>query len=325
MVVPVGKVGGELRPRGETMTRSWLTGALGLVTLIAAAAAAAADPFPDVIQLPTGWRPEGIEAGRQHTLYVGSIPTGAVRQIDARTGESLTLVQPTAGRSATGLEYDRKDGRLFVSGSGTGSAYVYDAQTGEPIADYLLTDTAPRFINDNVLTKDAVYFTDSQRPWFYRLPLGNHGELPAASDVQTIPLSGDYEHQEGVNNLNGIVATPNGKMLIAVQSSTASLLRIDPSTGVADTIELTGGDATNGDGLLLEGQTLYVVQNRLNQVAVIHLAPDLSSGTVVNHLTHPAFRVPTTIDKVSGRLYLPNARFGVTSPDTEAYEVVGLG
>jgi hypothetical protein len=62
-----------------------------------------------VIQLTTGWRPEGIEAGRQHTLYVGSIPTGAVRQIDARTGESFTLVQPTAGRSATGLEHDSKN------------------------------------------------------------------------------------------------------------------------------------------------------------------------------------------------------------------------
>jgi streptogramin lyase len=307
------------------MRRSWLTAALGVATLIAAAAAAAADPFPDVIPLPTGWRPEGIEAGRQHTLYVGSIPTGAVRQIDARTGESFTLVQPTMGRSATGLEYDRKDERLFVSGGGTGAAYVYDAETGAPIADYLLTPEEPRFINDNVLTKDAVYFTDSRRPWLYRLPLGDHGELPTASEVQTIPLSGDYVHEEGVNNLNGIVATANGKMLIAVQSNTASLLRIDPSTGVADTIELTGGDVTNGDGLLLEGQTLYVVQNRLNQVAVIHLAADLSSGTVVDHLTHPAFRVPTTIDKVSGRLYLPNARFGVPSPDTQDYEVVSLG
>jgi streptogramin lyase len=308
------------------MTRSWLTAALGVVTLIGAATAAAADTFPDVIQLPTGWRPEGIEAGRKHTLYVGSIPTGAVRQVDARTGESFTRVQPTDGRSATGLEYDRKNERLFVSGGGTGSAYVYDAETGEPIADYLLTATTPRFINDNVLTRDAVYFTDSRRPWFYRLPLGDNGELPAASDVQMIPLSGEYVHDPDpdANNLNGIVATPNGKMLIAVQSSTASLLRIDPSTGVADTIELTGGDATNGDGLLLEGQTLYVVQNRLNRVAVIHLTPDLSSGRVVDLLSHPAFSVPTTIDKVSGRLYLPNARFGVQNPD-ETYQVVSLG
>ena len=306
------------------MTRSRLSAVVGAFALIVTAAAAAASNFPDVIELPNGWRPEGIEAGRQHTLYVGSIPTGAVRQIDARTGASFTLVQPTAGRSATGLEYDRKNERLFVSGGGTGAAYVYDAETGAPIADYLLTPAAPRFINDNVLTRDAVYFTDSQRPWFYRLPLGAHGTLPDASDVQTIPLSGDYVHVPGVNNLNGIVATPDGKTLIAVQSSTASLLRIDPDTGVADAIELTGGDATNGDGLLLEGRTLYVVQNRLNRVAVVALAPDLGSGTVVGHLTHPAFSVPTTIDRVSGRLYLPNARFGIPNPDTAAYQVVGL-
>jgi streptogramin lyase len=305
------------------MTRSRLTAGVGAMALIVTAAAAAAN-FPDVIELPTGWRPEGIEAGRQHTLYVGSMPAGAVRQIDARTGESFTLVQPTPGRSATGLEYDRVNERLFVSGGGTGAAYVYDAKTGAPLADYLLTPAAPRFINDNVLTKDAVYFTESQRPWFYRLPLGEHGALPAASDVQTIPLSGDYVHQAGFN-LNGIVATPNGKTLIAVQSNTASLFRIDPETGVADRIELAGGDAMNGDGLLLEGHTLYVVQNQLNRVAVVRLADDFGSGTVVDHLTHPALSVPTTIDKLNGRLYLPNARFGIPNPDAAAYQVVGLG
>ncbi len=307
------------------MTRSRLSAVVGACALIATAAAAAANNFPDVIQLPTGWRPEGIEAGPQHTLYVGSIPAGAVRQIDARTGAGFTLVQPTPGRAATGLEYDRKGERLFVSGGGTGATYVYDARTGAPIADYLLNPAAPRFINDNVLTKDAVYFTDSQRPWLYRLPLGAGGALPAASAVQTIPLSGDYVHTAGVNNLNGIVATPNGKTLIAVQTNTASLHTIDPATGVADRIELTGGDATNGDGLLLEGHTLYVVQNRLNRVAVVELAEDYGSGTVVGHLTHPALNVPTTIDKQNGRLYLPNAKFGIANPDGVPYEVVGLG
>jgi hypothetical protein len=305
------------------VTRSGLTAVVGACALIVTAVAAGASNFPSVIALPNGWRPEGIEAGREHTLYVGSIPTGAVRQIDAKTGDSFTLVQPPAGRSATGLEYDKQNERLFVSGGGTGAAFVYDANTGAPIADYLLTPVAPRFINDNVLTKDAVYFTDSMRPWLYRLPLGQHGELPSAAEIETIPLSGDYVHQPGFN-LNGIVATPNGKWLIAVQSSTASLFKIDPDSGVADRIELTGGDAMNGDGLLLEGQTLYIVQNQLNRVAVAHLAADFGSGTVMEHLTTSAFMVPTTIDKLNGRLYLPNARFGVPSPDTAEYQVVGL-
>ena len=80
----------------------------------------------------------------------------------------------------------------------------------------------------------------------------------------------------------------------------------------------------NGDGLLLEGETLYVVQNQLNRVAVVHLAGDFESGTVVGHLTHPQFMVPTTIDKLNGRLYLPNAKFGIPNPGN-TFEVVGLG
>ena len=305
------------------MTRSRLTAVVGALALIAAAAAAA-NAFPEVIALPNGWRPEGIEAGRQHTLYVGSIPQGAVRQIDARTGQSSTLVQPTPGRSATGLEYDRLNERLFVSGGGTGATYVYDAKTGAPIADYLLTPAAPRFINDNAFTKHAVYYTDSMRPWLYKLPLGHRGALPAASEIQTIPLSGDYVHQAGFN-LNGIVATPDARWLIVVQSSTASLFKVNAATGVADRIELTGGDAMNGDGLLLDGRTLYVVQNQLNRVAEIRLSADFGSGTVLRHLTNPNFQVPTTVAMSSGRLYLPNARFGVPSPDTATYSVVNLG
>ena len=304
------------------MTRNRLTALVGAVAL-SIVAAAAAKSYPDVIPLPNGWQPEGIEAGRHHTLYVGSIPTGAVRQIDARTGDSFTLVQPPPGRSATGLEYDRRGERLFVAGGGTGAAYVYDAESGAPQAEYLLDPAAPRFINDAVLTKDAVYFTDSQRPWLYRLPLGRHGALPAATAIETIALSGDYVHQPGFN-LNGIEATANGKTLIAVQTNTATLFAIDPKTGVADRIELSGGDVMNGDGLLLEGRTLYVVQNQLNRVAVIRLAHDLESGTVVRHLTHPAFSVPTTIDRLGRRLYLPNARFGIPNPSTAEFQVIAL-
>jgi sugar lactone lactonase YvrE len=306
------------------VTRSRLVGLAVAAAALVVVAAAAAKALPEVIALPNGWRPEGVEAGRQHTLYVGSIPTGAVRQIDVRTGEQFTLVQPTAGRAATGLEYDRQNERLFVAGAGTGHAFVYDAKTGAPLADYTLTPAPPTFINDVVFTKHAVYFTESMRPWLYRLPLGHRGALPAQSEVQTIPLSGDYVQQPGLN-LNGIVATENGRWLISVQTPTASLLKIDPQTGVADKIELTGGDATNGDGLLLEGHTLYVVQNRSNRVEVVHLAGDFGSGTVTGFITNPNLDVPTTITRVSGRLYVPNARFGVASPDTQPYAVVNLG
>ena len=46
----------------------------------------------------------------------------------------------------------------------------------------------------------------------------------------------------------------------------------------------------NGDGILLDGKTLYVVQNQLNMVAKISLAPNLRSGTVVTRITNASCR-----------------------------------
>ena len=173
------------------------------------------------------------------------------------------LVQGVAGRAATGLKFNR--GRLFVSGAATGKAFIYDAKTGALIREYQLA-TAPTFINDVAVTNDAAYFTDSNRAVIFKLPLGNGGTLPAAA--QTLALTGDFQLVAGFN-LNGIVASPDGKTLIAVQSNTGKLFTINPNTGATHLIDLGGATLMNGDGLLLHGKTLYVVQNQNNRIAVV--------------------------------------------------------
>ena len=45
---------------------------------------------------------------------------------------------------------------------------------------------------------------------------------------------------------------------------------------------------SNGDGLLLTGKTLYVVQNQLNRIAVVALGKNLTSGRVTRTITNPA-------------------------------------
>ena len=149
------------------MRRSRLTPALVLVALGLVAAATAAAPFPGVIELPTGWRPEGIEAGKQHTLYVGSIPTGDVRQIDARTGEQFTLVDAPAGRAATGLEYDQKGERLFVAmrrGTNWSIGHV-SASTGETTTVFSLP-TAYGYVRYPAVSPkgDQVVFEQTETP-----------------------------------------------------------------------------------------------------------------------------------------------------------------
>ena len=302
------------------MTPLRLAVATGAALLVVAAVAGAA-AFPDTIALPTGFQPEGIAVGNGHTFYVGSIPTGAIYRGDLRTGEGAVFVPAAPGRAAIGLKYDR--GRLFVAGGPTGRAFVYDARTGALLAEYVLDAAAPRFINDVVVTKDAAWFTNSPEAVVYRLPLGPGGSPPPAGAVETVPLGGDFVLVPGQFNANGIAATPNGKWLLVVNSFTGSLFRVDPETGVADRIELTGGDVRFGDGILLAGKTLYVVQNQLDRVAVVELAPDLSSGTIVGHITDDDLVVPTTIARFGNRLYAVNAKFNRPNP-TNAFEVVRL-
>jgi sugar lactone lactonase YvrE len=289
-----------------------------MLRVLSIAAVAAVAAFPQVIQLPKGFQPEGIEVGRGTTFYVGSVANGAIYRGDLRTGTGSVFIPGAAGKAATGIELDNRN-RLFVAGAGTGKAYVYDAQTGRSIRIYDLA-TAPTFINDVVATRTGVYFTDSNKAVIYRIPIGAGGAL---GNAQTIPLTGDFQLGSGFN-LNGIDATANGKTLIAVQSNTGKLFRIDPSTGATREISLAGENVQNGDGILLTGRTLYVVQNQNNQVAVIALSADLSSGRVTTRLTDPDFKVPTTIDDHGRRLYAVNARFGVANPSQADFQVVQL-
>jgi sugar lactone lactonase YvrE len=295
---------------------SVLAGAL----VLAATPASGATDWPDVIPLPTGFQPEGIDIAEGNTFYVGSIPTGAVYRGDLRTGEGDVLVPAQPGRAAIGVDVDTRN-RIFVAGGPTGMAWVYDARTGTTLASYQLATSTTTFVNDVVVTKDAAWFTESQAAVLYRVPIGPGGELGSQADVQRVPLGGDFMMGPGFN-VNGIDATPDGETLVIVQSNLGRLYTVEADTGVADLIELSGGNVMQGDGILLHGRVLYVVQNRMNRIAVVELAADLGSGTITDHLTDPDFDVPTTIARFGTDLYAVNARFGVMDPATQPYSVV---
>jgi sugar lactone lactonase YvrE len=278
--------------------------------------------FPEKIALPDGFAPEGIEIAFRNTFFVGSTQTGAIYSGSLRTGAGQIVIPGGAPgtRAATGIEYDR--GKLWVAGAGGGTARVYDLESGALIREYQLNPPPATFINDIVVTKKAAFITDSQQPVILRVAIGRDGE-PGA--LTTIPLSGDYQHLPGQFNLNGIVATANGKALIAVSTAGKKLYLIDPSSGVAKAIDVGTYDLANGDGLLLDGKLLYVVQNQSNQIAVFRLSKDLTTATFIKAITDPDFDVPTTIDRAGHRLYVVNARFGTATPTDQHYDIVKAG
>lgn len=287
------------------------------VAAVAVPAAFAQAVFPETIALPKGWQPEGIAVGRGTTFYVGSIPTGAIYRGNLRTGDGAPFVQGGSDRAAIGLDFDR--GRLFVAGGPTGKGFVYDVRNGALVRELqLATGSGATFVNDIVVTKRAAWFTDSNRAVLYRLPLAKNG-APAAA-AQAVPLTGDFQLEAGFN-LNGIDATPDGKTLVVVQSGTGKLFRVT-SAGVTTEIDLGGDTVMNGDGILLQGRTLYVVRNQDNQIAVVQLGKGFASGRLTRTITDPDFDVPTTIGRLGKRLYAVNARFGTTPTPSTEYSVV---
>jgi hypothetical protein len=278
-----------------------------------------AQSFPATIDLPDGWLPEGIVTGNGPTLYSGSRRHGGVYAADLRTGEGEIVVPPQTGRIAVGMDFDSRTGYLFVAGGPGGAGNVYDTETGASVTSFqFVTLPASTFVNDVIVTREAAYFTDSFRPFIYRVALGPNGE--PAGGFTSMPLSGDYVHQMGFN-VNGIVATPSGDRLIIVQTGTGLLFSVDPTTGDAIEIDLNGYSVSAGDGLLLHGKTLYVVRNQLNLVAELELSPDLTSGVLVQEITDARLDTPTTIDRLGSALYVVNARFSAGTDPSVTYTV----
>jgi hypothetical protein len=302
----------------------WGTCALAALLALTTMSAAPADARhghhkpPHRIDLPNGWQPEGITTDGK-SVFAGSLADGAIFRADARTGKGKVLAPGATGRVAAGLDYDRRRDLLWVVGGPTGEIRAQDADNGKVLATYEFPTASPtgRFLNDVVVTRRAVFATDSFNQELAVIPLRSGGSrhLPAASAATTLPLTGDVVFQDGFN-LNGIVESHH--MLISVQSNTGLLFRINPNTGVSRAIDLGAANVAGGDGLELDGRLLYVGRNQ-GEVDAVRLGRALTRGRVVATITDPTFDTPTTVALARHSLFVINARFNsvpTPTPDT---------
>lgn len=297
--------------------RRLLALALVLSALAAPLGARAAEPAeiytfpPNEIVFPEGI---AIHPGNGD-MFVGSTANGAVYKGNAwGRDRALRPFLPGGadGRTtAIGMKVS-PSGILYIAGGATGTIWMYDAVTGRLLGSFF-TGTQGGFINDVALTPDgSAYFTDSNLPYMYRIKPDERGvfQYELWLDFRGTALA----YQQGFN-LNGIAASADGRYLIVVQSNTGKLFRIDTTSKEVVEIALTGGDRmTFGDGILLDGRTLYVVRNQLNLVVMVSLSEDYASGRQVGSFTDPSFRLTTTAAKVGDRLLVVNSQFNRRGP-----------
>ncbi len=311
------------------MSRARLTTvplALVLSGVLAAPALAAPPPVEtagDAVEyrLPgPGAYPEGIGV-HGSSFYIGTTSDGTLYEGDLRDG-SVSVWSPggTDGRT-TAIGIKATGQRLYVAGGGTGFVFVYDRRSGELLARYTNGGAAAgaTFLNDVAIAPGGdAYVTDSRRSVLYRIPAdvpNDGGTYPLEVAVQFAGTAFDYV--QGFN-ANGIAI--KGRTAYVVQSATGRLFAVAlDGSDVVRRVDVRDEDGqeyllTNGDGLLLQGDRLYVLQNRLDLLTELDL-DGRHAATVVSRTTDETFDVPTTLAAARGRVLVVNAQFGDTTPE----------
>ena len=276
---------------------------LAIAFTIAAPGPATTRAVPDTITLAGASSAEGIASGIGSSFFAGDLVLGDIYRGSTRSGSASLFIDAPDGRMAVGMKVDAERNLLIVAGGFTGQAFAYDARTGVDIAVVELADPAlGTIINDVVVTDDAAWFTDSLQPVLHRVPIASDGTIGSPS---TLTLSGPAANLTGpLFNLNGIAASPDGKALVVSHSGDGRLYRVDPRTGASAAI--TGAELPFVDGILVEGNRLWAVQNFLDRVVELRLGSDLSSAVVERVIRSSSFDVPASVAKVGGHLVVVN-------------------
>jgi hypothetical protein len=312
------------------------TSILAVVFCTFSMGAAAQQNWPEAIAIPIGFEPEGIELGKGHEFFVGAFSfssafggapevsdfAGAIYKGNLRTGEGAILAPPT-GKPVSGLSYDPRTDYLYAAtGFGSGEfegiftftdqgVTVYDASSGDVIMEIGFGDGIA--INDCLVTRRAVYCTDSFNPDLWKLPLEKGGRLPSNPVAEVIAMPG-FEMVDGFN-ANGLVGDFDGRQLVIVNITTGVLYRVDTVSGEASPLEIEGAEQLfpDGDGLYLDGRTLYIMQNFSDKIAVVQLSEDLSGGEFIKNIPGEGeinpLNIATSIIGFGNSLYAINTNF----------------
>ena len=213
---------------------------------------------------------------------------------------------------ATGMFY--ANNRLVVAGRQTGQIFVYDTQTGRLISKFHngLEGADQTFLNDTTFAADgSAYVTDSVNPVLYRVApaAGGKYELQEFLKFEGTPVK--YVKAPGAPgiNVNGIVATADGRFLIIAKRNENALFRVDLKSKEIVPVDLPKDTLNTPDGMFMQGNTVYVMQNLPKAVAVLKVSPDFTKATLERSIPHPTFAFPTSVARLKDKLLVVSAQF----------------
>src|SRR5262245_60696459 len=258
--------------------------------------------------------PESVTVDQSSgTFFVGSVKEGTIYK-GKIARPSLAVFSPGGadGRSiATGMFF--ASNRLVVAGRQTGLMFVYNTKNGRLISrlDNGLR-TGQTFLNDTTFAPDgSAYVTDSVNPVLYRIAPTGTGQYELQDFLRFEGTPVTYVNAPGAEgiNVNGIVATSDGRYLIIGKRNENALFRVDLKSREVVPVNMPAGMLNTPDGLFLKGNTLYVAQNLPKSIAVVKLSSDFSHAELERVINHPTFAFPTSVARYEHQLLVVSSQF----------------
>ena len=273
--------------------------------------------------------PESIGVDpRTGAFFTGSLIDGTVYR-GTLESDTATVFLPAGSDGRTnvaGVKVDRQS-RIWLADAFNGRVLVY-SQGGRLLHAFLLAGPGRPTVNDIAFSRGVAYVTDSARPFLYRIRLAE-ATAPGTTTVEPwIDVSGAVAYATGEGplgvNLNGIVASADGKTLLVVQTNTGKLFRVDVASGHITEVAVEGTSLMFGDGMLRVGSQLYVARNAANEVVRLRLGDGWRSAVSNETFTTSVLAFPTALANLRGRLLITNSQLNAGASPKLPFTVVDV-
>ena len=250
--------------------------------LVAGAAPVAAKSGPAVINLPNGFRPEGLtRGGDPHSSSGRLVERGDLsRRFQDRHGRGL---HPGHRRPGRRRDRVRASPRPALGGGRHHRAGPrVQRHDRRPAPDLPVHRSASSSTTSSSIAAPCTSRTRTLQQ-LHVIPLG-----PRRRAARPEPGLRAPDHRRP--RLRGRLQCQWDRVVRGGGCSSSSrtraqLFRVNPATGASTQIDLGGASVGNGDGVEVHGRRIYVVRNQLNLVAVFRANGSFTAATLLGNLT----------------------------------------
>ena len=218
-------------------------------------------------------------------------------------------------------------GEHLLVAHGIAGVSLYDRSTGASLATWSVAEGSRALLIAIAPNGDA-YITNPDEPVLYRIPAAELRNPSPAEQVLPVFLEWPdppFHHERGFINATGIVATPDGKYVLVVHTTTGELFRVRLSDRQVKQVDLGHFRLISGRGMVLtDDRVLYVVRAARSAVAKLRLDARYQRGRLLSETTDPTFHGPAGPAIAGDRLLVTNSQFFSAAPPARPWTVSSI-